>query len=148
MDISLNFISKIRPMKLMIWGSFVVLRIDWFVKLAERCQFKDWLEEAAFGFLSKDMEIVLDGLQEGVDETQPWVVIYAPVEAKLKTLALRLQKLQIPHPPLNSGRWWYDYLPSLIAASNMSDIQMGRNVRENLMYGLSFNYPNESDMDR
>ena len=148
MDISHNFISKIRPTKLMIWSSFAVLRIDWFVKLAERCQFKAWLEEATFSFLSKDMEIVLDGLQEGVDETQPWVVIYAPVEAKLKTLAFRLQKLQISHPSLNNGRWWYDYFPSLIAASNMSDIHMGRRVRENLMYGQSFNYPYESDMDR
>ena len=45
----------------MIWSSFAVLRIRWFVKLAERCQFKDWLEGAAFGLLSKDMETVLDG---------------------------------------------------------------------------------------
>ena len=148
MDISHNFISKISPMKLMVWSSFAVLRIDWFVKLAERCQFKDWLEEAAFGFLSKDMEIVLDGLQEGVDETLPWVVVYAPVEAKLKTLALRLQKLEIPTPPLNDGRWWYEFLPSLIASAKMSDIQMGRRVRRNLIYGLSFNYPDESDLDR
>ena len=60
-------------MNFIIWSSFAVLRIDWFINLAERYQFKDWLEEAAFGFLSRDMEIVLDGLQEGVDDTKPWV---------------------------------------------------------------------------
>ena len=135
-------------MNFIIWSCFAVLRINWFVKFAERYQFKDWLEEAAFGFLSRDMEIVLDGLQEGVDVTNLWVVIHRPVEAKLKTLALRLQKLQIPTPPLNDGRWWYEFLPSLIASAKMSDIQMGRRVRSNLIYGQSFNYPDESDLDR